>query len=37
MKNGLENGPFRPEVRTSAFHVEDTGSIPVRDRWVSIN
>ena len=25
-------GPFRPVVRTSSFHVEDTGSIPVRDR-----
>lgn len=25
-------GPFRPVVRTSAFHVEDAGSIPVRDR-----
>ncbi|KAL5798385.1 hypothetical protein ACOSQ2_003205 [Xanthoceras sorbifolium] len=24
-------GPFRPVVRTSSFHVEDTGSIPVRD------
>lgn len=26
-------GPFRPVVRTSSFHVEDTGSIPVRDRY----
>ena len=26
-------GPFRPVVRTSSFHVEDTGSIPVRDRF----
>jgi hypothetical protein len=25
--------PFRPVVRTSSFHVEDTGSIPVRDRY----
>ena len=24
-------GPFRPVVRTSSFHVEDTGSIPVGD------
>lgn len=30
MKNG---GPFRPVVRTSSFHVEDMGSIPVRDRY----
>jgi hypothetical protein len=27
-------GPFRPVVRTSSFHVEDTGSIPVRDRYL---
>lgn len=26
-------GPFRPVVRTSSFHVEDTGSIPVGDRY----
>lgn len=26
--------PFRPVVRTSSFHVEDTGSIPVRDRYL---
>jgi hypothetical protein len=26
-------GPFRSVVRTSSFHVEDTGSIPVRDRY----
>ncbi|PNX92527.1 hypothetical protein L195_g015665 [Trifolium pratense] len=26
-------GPFRPVVRTSSFHVEDTGSIPVRDGY----
>ncbi|CAL0303602.1 unnamed protein product [Lupinus luteus] len=26
-------GPFRPMVRTSSFHVEDTGSIPVRDGY----
>ena len=26
-------GPLRPVVRTSSFHVEDTGSIPVRDRY----
>jgi hypothetical protein len=26
-------GPFRPVVRTSAFHVEDRGSIPLRDRY----
>ncbi|GJR39281.1 ATPase subunit 1 [Tanacetum coccineum] len=25
-------GPFRPVVRTSSFHVEYTGSIPVKDR-----
>ena len=33
MKNGFLFGPFRPVVRTSSFHVEDTGSIPVRDRY----
>ncbi|KAL5067133.1 hypothetical protein RYX36_018020 [Vicia faba] len=26
-------GPFRPVVMTSSFHVEDTGSIPVRDGY----
>lgn len=34
MKNCFFFGPFRPVVRTSSFHVEDTGSIPVRDRYL---
>lgn len=27
----IKPSPFRLVVRTSSFHVEDTGSIPVRD------